>query len=203
MIKRIIFDVDNTLLDTYNDCISAYKLFVNKYRLAFSAEDLYNAFGEYEKTGNYEKQDVCLFISERLKVTFDTRYFDELMEVYSNSSTLLESDAFETLKYLSDKYELVIVSNWYRECHKNRLEKVGIAKYFSKFYGVEDGIKPSEELFKLVAEDYSTCAIVGDSITSDIEIPKKLGMKTVLYNREFKGSSLDEISSLKDLKNIF
>ena len=35
MIKRIIFDVDNTLLDTYNDCISAYKLFVNKYNLAF------------------------------------------------------------------------------------------------------------------------------------------------------------------------
>ena len=24
MIKRIIFDVDNTLLDTYKDCINAY-----------------------------------------------------------------------------------------------------------------------------------------------------------------------------------
>ena len=28
MIKRIIFDVDNTLLDTYKDCINAYAEFL-------------------------------------------------------------------------------------------------------------------------------------------------------------------------------
>ena len=31
MIKRIIFDVDNTLLDTYKDCINAYAEFLKDY----------------------------------------------------------------------------------------------------------------------------------------------------------------------------
>ena len=30
MIKRIIFDIDNTLLDTYKDCIETYQKYAKK-----------------------------------------------------------------------------------------------------------------------------------------------------------------------------
>ena len=50
------------------------------------------------------------------------------------------------------------------------LKKSNISKYFKEIYGLEDGIKPNELVFKKSCGKYkyNECLIIGDSINSDI-----------------------------------
>ena len=56
MIKRIIFDIDGTLLDTNNDCIKVYTEFIKNKGLNVSSIDIYNVIDEYDSLDrNYDK----------------------------------------------------------------------------------------------------------------------------------------------------
>ena len=58
MIKRIIFDVDNTLLDTYKDCINAYAEFLKDYP-NIKPKMFYDVIGEFELKGiGFDKDEI-------------------------------------------------------------------------------------------------------------------------------------------------
>ena len=44
--------------------------------------------------------------------------------------------------------------------------------------------------------------MIGDSLKSDIEVPKELGMKTIYYNKNCKNNNENEINNLNELLNI-
>ena len=91
MIKRIIFDIDNTLLDTYKDCIDTYKIYIEYNKLNINAKDIYNIFEEYEvSNGNYIKEDLSIFLSKNIKV--DKIDINNLLDLYSNHSTLINNN---------------------------------------------------------------------------------------------------------------
>ena len=115
MIKRIIFDIDNTLLDTYKDCIETYQKYAKKIKLSISAEDIYNIFDEYEKNnGNYNKKDLAVFLGKKLNIKYTESDLNDLLDLYSKHSTLLNDKTEEIFAYLSEKYEIVALSNWYK-----------------------------------------------------------------------------------------
>ena len=205
MIKRIIFHIDNTILDTYKDCIDTYKEYINISKMNIKPTDIYNIFEEYDKNnGNYKKEDVVKFISKKLNITYTENALHSLLKIYSEHSTLLNNNTINILKFLDKKYEIVALTNWYKDIQYKRLEKVGINKYFKEVYGIETGKKPNPEAFKKAIGNnlYSECVMIGDSLNSDIEVPKKLGMKTIYYNKNCKNNKENEINNLNELLNI-
>ena len=75
MIKRIIFDVDNTLLDTYKDCINAYAEFLKDYP-NIKPKMFYDVIGEFELKGiGFDKDELSKYISNRLKIDFSKEDF--------------------------------------------------------------------------------------------------------------------------------
>lgn len=205
MIKRIIFDIDNTILDTYRDCIDTYNEYITHNKLEITAQDIYNMFAEYElSNGNYLKEDLLSFISNKYKTNYEEKKLEELLNLYSEHSTLINDNTINILKYLSKKYDIVALTNWYKNIQYKRLEKVGINKYFKKIYGIEDGQKPNINAFKNAIENnsYNECVIIGDSVKSDIEVPKKLGMKTIYFNKSCKENKAEEINDLNELLNL-
>jgi HAD hydrolase, family IA, variant 1 len=120
---------------------------------------------------------------------------------------------FETLAYLSKKYELVILTNWFIECQIKRLENIGICKFFTEFYGAEKYAKPYKESFEQAAGKFQMdeIAMVGDSLKMDIKGAIDAGIKNVVW-RDIKNKAEEYkeklegvyvIKELKQLKDIF
>ena len=81
---------------------------------------------------------------------------------------------------------------------------MGINDFFSAYYG-EKIIKPNELAYKSAQGMYKSyeCLIVGDDKKLDIDIPKKLGFKTIYVNKKGDINSVEELSPklIKKLKN--
>ncbi len=115
-------------------------------------------------------------------------------------------DLIETLEYLSQKYELDILTNWFTESQTKRLEQAGIKKYFKNIIGAEKCVKPDPRSFAYFFNDCkpSECVMIGDRFDMDIETPIKLGMKTVLYDVKNRYPDINcvKINNWNEIKNI-
>ena len=62
-------------------------------------------------------------------------------------------------------------------------------------------MKPKKEAFDTACGglDYDKVLMIGDSIRSDIEVPNKLGMKTILFNPNNIDTEYESINSLDEL----
>ena len=201
MIKKIIFDIDNTLLNTYKDCIVCYKSYFESKGLDDLSQKVYNIIGDYDQFGNYDKDDLTNYIQDKLGIKFTRSDFDEMFNIYGNTASLVDENIPKVLEVLSKYYELVALSKWYVDNQKSRLKNVGILKYFKEIYGFENaGIKPSRDSFITACGDNlpSECLVVGDSIPSDMVVPIDMGMKTLLYTKEVV-KDYDCISNLSEI----
>ncbi len=149
MIKRLIFDLDNTLItweDTYYEF--AVKNVCKDLHLANYSEILnivITSIDNYEK--NYEyfsiNNMVTLLnknanISNYSHITFDKIFVQKLIYYFTFCiPNKADPSVSETLKYLSKKYDLVILTNWFEEPQITRLKKLDILQYFSHVYGTE------------------------------------------------------------------
>ncbi len=203
MIKRIVFDIDGTLLDTNNDFIKAYNEFRKSVNLNVSAKKIYDVIDEYDKLNkNIVKDDFANFINQRLNINLSLADFNNFFSIYSHTATLLNDNTANILKDLSNSYEIVTLSNWHVDQQKERLKTCSILKYFNEVYGYENaGTKPAREAFGTACNglDYSEVLIIGDSIKVDIEVPSKLGMKVLYFNPHQEACEYDSISSLDEL----
>jgi len=104
--------------------------------------------------------------------------------------TRLDVQAPETLRQLSGKYKLGLVSNFaIPECVQRLLAENGLGNLFDVIVvsGAVNTRKPSPEIFKHALRKLgvkaSEAAFVGDTVDADVLGPKKLGMKTVYIER--------------------
>lgn len=207
MIKRIIFDIDNTLIDFPESYKEGYQQVLDKYNIDKKADDLYDAIGVYEESGKYDKYDfdeLLKVINEYLHLELDDNFLNDYFKMYNHLPTYVSDSVKETLEYLSKKYELVTLSNWFTSSQEERLKYADIDKYFTKVYGTDIvSMKPKEEAFKAVLGDYriDECLMIGDSIKMDIEVPFNMGMN--VYHLCKKGKSqYPSISALEELKDL-
>ena len=206
MIKRIIFDIDNTLID-FPDYIDGYQSVLNKHHINKKAIDLYNAIGVYEECGkfnNYDKNKLLKVINEELNLDLDNSFIDDYFTMYNKLITDVSDTVKDTLDYLSKKYELVTLSNWFTFSQESRLKLAGIDKYFSKIYGTDIvPMKPKKQAFMSAIGDKNIdeCLMIGDNIDMDIKVPYEMGMK-VYYLSKGKKSNYPSIEKIEDLKDI-
>lgn len=205
MIKRIIFDLDNTLINVPNNLDSEFMKIINKFNLNITSKELYSAVGTYETSGKniyYDKDKVINTVNSVLNINIDSVFFDEFLSMYSKLVDELEDGVVDTLKYLKNKYELVVLTNWFTESQSNRLKEAGILEYFDNVYGTDIvPMKPLKESFLAVMGDLKPdeCVMVGDNLNVDIKIPYEMGMN--VYHLNKKGTTkYPTIRRIKDLK---
>lgn len=203
MIKRIIFDIDGTLLDTDNDFVKAYTEFKKSVKLEISAQDIAYIVNEYDKLNKQiSNEDFVRLINEKLNVDLSLADLKLFFNIYSHTATLLNENTAKILEGLSCNYEIVALSNWYVDQQKERLKTCGILQYFGEVYGYENaGMKPDKEAFDAARGNlgYDEVLMVGDSIKTDIEVPNALGMKALYFNSNGEDCEYASISSLDEL----
>ncbi len=205
MIKRIIFDLDNTLINVPSNLDSEFMKVINKFNLNITSKELYNAIGTYETSGEniyYDRYKVINTVNSILNLSIDDVFFDEFLSMYSKLVDDLEDGVVETLKYLKSKYELVVLTNWFTESQSNRLKEAGILEYFDNVYGTDIvPMKPLKKSFLAAMGDLkpNECVMVGDNLNVDIKIPYEMGMN--VYHLNKKGTTkYPTIRKIEDLK---
>ena len=206
MIKRIIFDVDDTLIKFPTNFDEGYKKVINKHNLNINSEELFKIIGMYELSGKYKyynKRELVKLISENIDIELTDKFIEDFFDMYNKLITPIQKETIDTLKYLSKKYELVVLSNWFTDSQIERLKCVGIYKYFKKVYGTDIiPMKPRKESFLSVIGDrkIDECLMIGDNLEVDIKIPYLMGMNVYyLTDKETNYPSIKKISDLKEL----
>lgn len=212
MIKRLIFDVDDTLIEWKNEYWNTLEEAFKKLNLEYSV-DLQNkiimATDTYESKYNYyNKQAMLEHINEVANTKFDMKFLNTVFEVFGNCVPKKDKKLVDVLEYLSRKYNLVILTNWFEDAQTLRLKNFGIDKFFTKIFASENfRVKPSKESFKVAIENDAPeeCIMIGDSFKKDIQGAIDAGIKAIYINpneskEEKKNYTI--INDITELKNI-
>lgn len=199
MIKAILLDVDNTLLDfnlnaqasikrAFTDCGLTYK---DEYFDVFLKinNSLWDGIEKGEVTREQLKRDRFKLILENLGISGDSARLEELFRKGLGEFAYMVDGAIELLEYLYPKYRLFVASNAIFEVQMNRLNKTGMIKYFEKLF-ISEKIgynKPSKEYFDRCFSQMGDVkkeqvVMIGDSLTADIGGAKEYGLKTIWFN---------------------
>ena len=146
--KSIIFDIDNTLIMWKKEFIKALEKVLIDLDYHFSKDKIKmidKLIDEHEK--HYEKltkENLLEFINTNAHINLPPLFIEKLAEEQSNC-VYEDKELIKTLDYLSKKYDLYAISNWFTETQKKRLEKMGILKYFKNVYGADENyFKPDK-----------------------------------------------------------
>lgn len=205
MIKKVIFDMDNTLMDFPKNFEIEFKKILDKFNVDINPKELYKAIGTYETNGTntyYNKHKLLETVNNVLDLNLNNEFMDEFFNMYNKLITPIDESVIDTLKYLKDKYKLYIISNWFTDSQKSRLKCAGILEYFDEIYGTDIiPMKPKVECFMSVIGDLKPeeCVMIGDNLEVDIKVPYEIGMNVYHLNK-FGTTNYPTIRKIEDLK---
>ena len=208
MTKKLIFDLDGTLLFLSDEWEAAYQRFIDEYKLNITPKGLYESIGNFEQDNKnliVSLKILCDYLSNKIGQTITEEMLKQLNDYYNNVPLLNTEKVYEVLSDLSSKYELIAYTNWFTKDQEYRLEKYDLKKFFKKVYGWDIiKTKPSIEGYETITKDNKDDYImIGDNIKMDIEIPDSLGIKTIFYNRKnIIQDKYNEIENIEELKEI-
>ena len=206
MIKKLIFDLDNTLIMWKDEYLEALKKTIKKYNINEDADYVNSLIDNYEDYyDKYDKEKMLEHINNNIKEKINMDFIDDfLIEIGYMSEP--NEEVIDTLEYLSKKYELVVLTNWFKIPQTNRLKTAMIDKYFKELFGGEDYIKPNKEAFLTAAGNtkLEECIMIGDSYNIDVMGAYNTGIKPIFMNPKHKENKnkFQEIEKISDLKNI-
>jgi len=206
MIKKLIFDLDNTLIMWKDEYLNALKETLKKYNINEEPNYVNDFIDNYEDYyDKYDKQNMLDHINNNIKEKLSMDFMNDFLEKIGYMSEPNE-EVIDTLEYLSKKYELVVLTNWFKEPQTNRLKNAKIDKYFKEIFGGEDYIKPQKEAFLTAAGEtpVEECIMIGDSYTLDVMGAYNTGIEPIFMNPKHKENknNFKEIEKLSELKNI-
>lgn len=206
MVKKLIFDIDNTLIKWQDKYINAMKETVLEYNLSVNYLDLHNLVETYEEYYNvYSKENMIELFNKKLNLNLDISFMNDWLKRLGYMSDIDES-VIDTIKYLSEKYEIVVLTNFFTDVQINRLKNAGLYEYITKVFGGEVYIKPSKESFKMALGDTKVeeAIMIGDNVDIDIKGAIEAGIKPILVDRydRYKDTNYSRIKEIKDLKEM-
>lgn len=192
MLKAILFDLDQTLLDRNTSLIKFIEWQVNFFQLVphQNKQAFITRFIELDNNGNVWKD----LVYSQLVKDFNIKNFsvETLLESYINDFNKFSSPferVPETIQNLYYKgYKLGLVSNGKSPFQENNFYALGLREYFSTIIVSEAvGIrKPDPQIFEYACKELSyspnECIFVGDNPKADIEGVKKVGMQTIFFH---------------------
>ena len=226
--KVIFFDLDNTLFDHKRAERTALVELMKSHPEIFaetSEAQFLNVYDKYNRmlwkemaAGKISAHELKLrrFALSLRETRCSADRAGELSEGYMESYSQLGftfPNAYETLTYLKDRYQLAILSNGFPAVQEQKLRNTKLGTFFShKLYSADLGVmKPDPQIFykamKRADVPAEEAAYVGDSYEDDIESSKKVGWKTIHFSptAQFHNNGVAdlEITGLSELMNFF
>lgn len=224
MIKCLLMDVDDTLLDfPWQEFHAIHRTW--KALGTPMTEEMYARYHAvnrgywmaYER-GEIDRADMLIARHAQMFEEYGLPYdAAECERIYRNNLGIgykLIPHAIEILDWLKPRCRLFITSNGVAETQYSRLGSSGLDQYFEGIFISEEigAVKPSKEYFAHVfsrIEDFrpEETAIVGDSLSSDILGGINAGIQTIWFNPNQKPGRTEvrpdhEITDLLELKNL-
>lgn len=213
MLKRVIFDLDDTLIDWKEDYWHKGIIYAcEKLKVRYNKEleeKIIEAINEYEKDENYFNiEKMQGIINKKINMKLSTSFIKAILKYFEICvPEQMNVNIVETLDYLVNKYELVVLTNWFENQQIQRLKNAGIYKYFKQVYGTENiKMKPDKEAYLTAIGKFSLdeCVMVGDDLKIDIDGALGIGLNAIFLNR--KNINVDKkytvITSLDELIKI-
>lgn len=214
--KILIFDLDDTLIDNLQNVKAAFKEMVEAEKLEYSDAEFERWYevdkkfwidwqdGKIElpeslqhETGKKSDEFLDWVRSQRVLIFFGNSVKPErairLNNIYMNAlnGVVLPIDgAQKTLKYLADKYTVIVATNGPQVATKEKLRKIACHKYVTEVLSADmfGFMKPKIEFFEAIEERYKDFnredyLIIGDSLKSDVGFGMNAGIDSCWFNR--------------------
>ena len=223
MIRVVLIDVDNTLLDFDGYVKFAMKTGFEQFGFKAYEEWMYDEFcvinhgfwRAYEK-GEVTYEDILNnrwnSVFEKLGIEGDGVAFEKFFKGTLFNNAILINGAIDALKYLNVKYVVCTATNGPLLQQKNRLKISGIDEFTTlDFISEEMGFaKPDKRFFDLVAASIphfkkGEAIVIGDSLSSDIQGGINAGLDTCWFNPKGKSGlhkATYEITNILHIKSI-
>ena len=212
MIRAVLLDIDNTLLDFDAYVQTAMKEGFEQFGLGEYTQNTYEIFLSINGPlwHALEKKEITYQellqvrwnkVFAALGITFDGLAFEKYFKGRLFHTAIPEQGAEKLLNYLQGRYILATASNGPYEQQINRLKISGMYdKMAHHFISEAMGVaKPAWEYFDYCLTEINrnlTDAVkpdevlmIGDSLSSDIAGAKAYGMKTCFYDKQKKGDT--------------
>lgn len=224
MIKAVLIDIDNTLLDFCKSANKTIKMLFDKKELTCT-DEVFSVFHEindglWQRIERKELTKPEMYklrwklVLEALHIDYDSDLMEQ--EFRSTLSGVAEpvDNAYEMLEYLSRKYKLYAASNSSYEHQIKRLTSSDMLKYFEEIFVSEKvgALKPAKEFFDVCFSEIGDVNVdevvmIGDSLTADILGGNEYGIKTIWFNPNYleipeQPKPDFTINSLLEVKNI-
>tara|TARA_R110000868_G_scaffold336270_2_gene597073 strand:+ start:1010 stop:1699 length:690 start_codon:yes stop_codon:yes gene_type:complete len=221
-ITDVFFDLDHTLWDFDKNSALAFKKIFELNNVEISTDDFLSHYVpinlKYWRLYREDKIEKNALRFARLNETFKAIEFeanDDLVYKLSHDYLThlatfnhLFENTFEILDYLSQNYNLHIITNGFDEVQYKKMSHSKIDHYFktitnSEIAGVK---KPNPVIFnfalKLANTNASKSVMIGDSYEADILGAKNIGMDAVFFdvNNKTVGNNIRQIDNLIQLK---
>ncbi len=211
MIKKIIFDLDNTLIIWKEEFLNTLNETLEQLNINYDDSILTNlkkAINIYESKYNIYKEEYLLeLFKKQTKIDLPNNF----VEMWKNNlkkcvSPDYNKETIDTLEYLYQKYDLIVLTNWFTDQQSSRLENANILKYFKEVIGTDKVLnKPNKEAFIYACKNNlpSECVMVGDNLNLDIIGAQNAGLKTILIDYKNKYPDYkDKITNIIELKEM-
>ena len=221
-IKAVLFDLDDTLIDTttaeyraickFKEHFKEFNL-INKEEFAKLWHKITEDLSERYHKGEFSFEELRIRRMKDLFSNFNIEINDEeareifkrYIELYEKEWTLF-GDTTKLLDELKGKYKLAIVTNGNSENQRKKIEKTGLDKYFQEIIvSSEVGCaKPNKQIFEIACNKLNVnseeCMMIGDKFKVDVEGSRNFGMTSVWVNRKNENINYEyEIKELNEL----
>jgi len=191
MIKAIIFDLDNTLIDFMRmkrlSCEAAMKAMISAGLKINKEKGLKILFKLYSQYG-YEHQKIFQVFLKKVLGRIDYGIMASGIVAYRRVKEGLlypYPNVIPTLNKLKKRYKLAILSDapkiqaWIRLAAMQIQDKFDYVVTFDETKAKKPSLKPFLYILKRLGLKSEECLMIGDSLKRDISPAKKLGFKTV------------------------
>lgn len=225
--KHIFFDLDRTLWDFENNTTLTLKEILIHFNLQGIIRDEELFIQQYHRHNDYvwdlyknnhiKKQELRAERFRLLLLDFGivnpelVRLIDEYYITESPRKSLVIPHAHDILEYLSEDYQLYIITNGFQEIQETKLQSSNIHCYFKTVF-TSDKLKvskPNKQFFEAVIKSCNArkteSIIVGDDLENDIKGAANFGIDQVWFNPKHLSGPIQPtftIYNLEELKTI-
>ncbi|MDE5539107.1 MAG: HAD family hydrolase [Bacilli bacterium] len=202
-IKRIIFDLDNTLITWKKEYLCGIKQAVEEFNINCPYEKIDALDATYE--ANYDFYSIENFqdhIKKSLDLDVPKEFISKWLENIGKTNGE-NPEVNKVLEYLSSKYELVVLTNWFQDCQAKRLETARMREFFLEVIGGDKYIKPNPKSYLSACGPHKPeeCLMIGDNLKLDVQGALNTGLKAI-YLSEKPEPGITTIKSIQELMEI-
>ena len=211
MIKAILFDLDNTLIDRQR----AFKeMLIRVFHNYYKDEEYINLLVKdallFDDNGKIERIDSFAKLINKYEIKeFTAKELSSNWSKESGITVYLFDDVLNTLKKLKEKYKLAVVTNGDYASQKRKLDNINIYDLLDyTLISSEINIrKPDPRIFKYACKQMNLqekeCIYVGDSYSRDIEGALNAGLNAIYVSRNNEiHDNVKTIYQIKELLDI-